>query len=68
MVFAGINAQDKDQPVYIKLTELDPGAIGASLITDGQDDRSFTQFNISQPSINLMLKPHGGFVAVVVTR
>ncbi|MGC8825198.1 MAG: glycoside hydrolase family 97 catalytic domain-containing protein [Bacteroidales bacterium] len=62
---AGINAQNKEQSVFVNLKDLDPRATEVSVITDGQDHRSYYQFNTRQPNIELKIKPHGGFVAVV---
>lgn len=62
---AGINAQDKVQPITIDLKTIDLKAKSATIITDGETPRSFKQFETNKPVISLKIKPNGGFVATV---
>ncbi|MCX7985576.1 MAG: glycoside hydrolase family 97 protein [Bacteroidales bacterium] len=65
---AGINAQETEQPLTFDLRKIDPKAKGITIITDGENNRTFHQYKMDKSDINLIIKPRGGFVAVATTK
>ena len=64
---AGINGQEKEQSVTFDLNTL-CNSNGATIITDGENERSFVQNKIGNSSHTIhtiKIKPYGGFVATI---
>jgi len=58
---AGLNADDTPREIQLDLSWL--GHRTGQLLTDGEGPREFAESRITAPATQLMLAPHGGFVA-----
>lgn len=57
---AGINGENDQKELEIDLSIF--GSKGGTLITDGENNRSFSSKELSSNKIKITLKPYGGFV------
>jgi alpha-glucosidase len=58
---AGINGTKSAKHIRLNLKNMD-GITGGTVITDGDTNRTFSQYEVNNTDVDIEMKPYGGFV------